>query len=217
VNWKRATIAAATAAPVIALFGWGLTRDPNSIPSPLPGREAPQFALQVFAPGQGDLTRPIGETVRLADLRGKVVVLNFWASWCLACRDEHAALSEVATTYAGKPVQFLGVLYNDVPDKGTAWIAEMGGQSYPSVDDPGARVAIDYGLYGVPETFFVDANGRVAYKHTGPVTPGIVRLKVDSLMAAAQTDAASPASSGATVPAMLGSDSGSRAKAGSGK
>lgn len=193
MNWKRASIAAATAAPVIGLFAWGLTRDPNSIPSPLPGREAPVFTLQVFAPGQGDLLRPVGDSVRLADLRGKVVVLNFWASWCLACRDEHSALSDVAQSYAGQPVQFLGVLYNDVPDKGTAWIAQMGGQSYPSVDDPGARVAIDYGLYGVPETFFLDANGRVAYKHTGPVTAGVVRFKVDSLMAAAQPAAPQPA------------------------
>lgn len=206
MNWKRASIAAATAAPVIGLLAWGLTRDPNSIPSPLPGREAPTFALQVFAPGQGDLARPAGDTVRLADLRGKVVVLNFWASWCLACRDEHSALSDVARSYAGQPVQFLGVLYNDVPDKGTAWIAQMGGQSYPSVDDPGARVAIDYGLYGVPETFFLDANGRVAYKHTGPVTAGVVRFKVDSLMAAAR-QAAPP-------PAAPSADSGTNMKAG---
>jgi cytochrome c biogenesis protein CcmG/thiol:disulfide interchange protein DsbE len=207
VNWKRASIAAATAAPVIALFAWGLTRDPNSIPSPLPGREAPSFALAVFAPGQGELARPMGDTVRLDALRGKVVVLNFWASWCLACRDEHEVLSEVARTYAGKPVQFLGVLYNDVPDKGRAWIAEMGGQSYPSVDDPGARVAIDYGLYGVPETFFLDAAGRVAYKYTGPVTPGIVRIKVDSLMAAAQL--AAPAAAPATDAAMPANKTGS--------
>ncbi len=201
MNLKRASIAAATAAPVIALFAWGLTRDPNNIPSPLPGREAPTFALQVFSPGQAELARPVGDTVRLADLRGKVVVLNFWASWCLACRDEHSTLSEVAQTYAGRPVQFLGVLYNDVPDKGRAWIAEMGGQSYPSVDDPGARVAIDYGLYGVPETFFLDANGRVAYKHTGPVSMGVVRLKVDSLMAAAQQAAPAPAvAPGAAAP-----------------
>jgi len=194
VNWKRATIAAAAAAPIIGLFAWGMTRDPNNIPSPLPGRAAPAFALAVFSPGQAGLARPVGDTVRLADLRGKVVVLNFWASWCLACRDEHASLSAVAATYEGQNVQFLGVLYNDVPDKGTAWIMEMGGQSYPSVDDPGARVAIDYGLYGVPETFFLDANGRVAFKNTGPVTPGMVRLKVDSLMAAAQAaQAAAPA------------------------
>ncbi len=195
MNWRRASIAAAAAAPIIGLFAWGLTRDPNNIPSPLPGRAAPSFALAVFSPGQGGLMRPAGDTVRLADLKGKVVVLNFWASWCLACRDEHAALSQVAATYEGQPVQFLGVLYNDVPDKGRAWIAEMGGQSYPSVDDPGARVAIDYGLYGVPETFFLDGNGRVAFKNTGPVTPGMVRLKVDSLMAVAalQASAAQPA------------------------
>jgi cytochrome c biogenesis protein CcmG/thiol:disulfide interchange protein DsbE len=184
MNWKRSVIAAATAAPVIGLFAWGLTRDPNNIPSPLPGRAAPSFALSVFAPGQGELQRPVGDTMRLADLKGKVVVLNFWASWCLACRDEHALLSMLAQEYVGKNVQFMGVLYNDVPDKGRAWIAEMGGQSYPSVDDPGARVAIDYGLYGVPETFFLDVNGRVAYKHTGPVTPNVVHQKLDSLMAA---------------------------------
>jgi len=184
MNWKRSGIAVATLVPVIGLFAWGLTRDPNNIPSPLPGRAAPSFALSVFAPGQGELQRPVGDTMRLADLRGKVVVVNFWASWCLACRDEHALLSELAQEYAGKPVQFMGVLYNDVPDKGRAWIAEMGGQSYPSVDDPGARVAIDYGLYGVPETFFLDVNGRVAFKQTGPVTPNVVHQKVDSLIAA---------------------------------
>lgn len=208
MNWKRAWIAAAAAAPVIGLFAWGLTRDPNNIPSPLPGRQAPPFALAVFSPGQAGLARPVGDTVRLADLKGKVVVLNFWASWCLACRDEHASLSQVAATYEGQPVQFLGVLYNDVPDKGLGWISEMGGQSYPSVDDPGARVAIDYGLYGVPETFFLDATGRVAFKNTGPVTPGMVRLKVDSLIAAAQASApaAAPAApSGDTaVPATKG-------------
>jgi cytochrome c biogenesis protein CcmG/thiol:disulfide interchange protein DsbE len=188
VNWKRASIAAAAAAPIIGLFAWGLTRDPNNIPSPLPGREAPKFQLAVFAPGQGALMKSVGDTVKLANLKGQVVVLNFWASWCLACRDEHPLLSAVAQDYVGRPVQFLGVLYNDVPVKGIQWITEMGGQSYPSVDDPGARVAIDYGLYGVPETFFLDANGRVAYKHTGPVSPMVVHQKVDSLIAAAGLD-----------------------------
>ena len=184
MNWKRATIAAAAAAPVIWLFAWGMSRDPNNIPSPLPGREAPAFQLAVFAPRQGSLQRPVGDSVRLDKLRGHVVVLNFWASWCLACRDEHALMSMVAQEYAGQPVTFLGVLYNDVPDKGRAWISEMGGQSYPSVDDPGARTAIDYGLYGVPETFFLDVNGRVAFKNTGPVTSNVLHQKIDSLMAA---------------------------------
>jgi cytochrome c biogenesis protein CcmG/thiol:disulfide interchange protein DsbE len=182
VNWKRASIAALAAMPLIALFAWALTKDPNEIPSPLPGRDAPAFRLAVFAPGQPPLDRRIGDSVRLADHKGEVVVLNFWASWCLSCRDEHATLSQVARQYAGRPVYFLGVLYNDQPAAGTQWIAEMGGQSYPSVNDPGARTAIDYGLYGVPETFFLDVSGRVAYKHTGPVSANVLMRVIDSLI-----------------------------------
>jgi cytochrome c biogenesis protein CcmG/thiol:disulfide interchange protein DsbE len=141
------------------------------------------------------------------------VVLNFWASWCLSCRDEHAILSQTARSYAGKPVHFLGVLYNDEPDNGTQWIARMGGQSYPSVTDPGADTAMNYGgyggwgrhllplypgahtasnygRYGVPETYFLDVNGRIAYNATGPVNERIVRHLVDSLMTAAAVPAA---------------------------
>ena len=184
MNWKRGLVAAIAVAPVVGLFAWGLTKDPGFIPSPLPGTDAPSFALTVFAPGQPPLSRPIGDTVRLPELRGQVVVLNFWASWCLACKDEHATLSDVAKRYAGRPVHFVGVLYNDQPAAGTQWITEMGGQSYPSVNDPDARTAIDYGLYGVPETFFVGANGQVAYKHTGPVTERVLTRIVDSLLSA---------------------------------
>lgn len=185
MNWKRAAIAAACVVPVILLFGYGLTKDPKEIPSPLPGHDASPFSLTVFAPGQPPLNRAPGDTVRLADLKGQVVVLNFWASWCLSCRDEHQILSETARSYAGKPVHFLGVLYDDEADNGTKWIAQMGGQSYPSVMDPGALTAINYGLYGVPETYFLDANGRIAYKATGPVNEALIRHFVDSLMAVA--------------------------------
>ncbi|MBK8061580.1 MAG: redoxin domain-containing protein [Gemmatimonadetes bacterium] len=183
MNWKRAASAAAVAVPIIALLGYGMTRDPKEIPSPLPGREAPTFSLAVFAEGQGDQLRPVGDTVSLADHSGEVVVLNFWASWCLACRDEHSTLSSVAEAYAGKGVKFYGVLYNDVPANGTRWISEMGGQSYPSLNDPRTRTAIDYGLYGVPETFFIARDGRVAYKHVGPVTAQVLAYKLDSLLA----------------------------------
>jgi cytochrome c biogenesis protein CcmG, thiol:disulfide interchange protein DsbE len=188
MNWKRASVGIAGAIPVIALLAWGMTRDPRDIPSPLPGKSAPSFALQVFAPGQAPLARPVGDTVRLADLRGQVVVLNFWASWCLSCRDEHATLSEVARLYAGKPIHFLGVLYNDEPANGTAWIKEMGGQSYASLNDPGARTAIDYGLYGVPETFFLDVHGQVAYKLTGPASAAKLAQVADSLLAAGEKE-----------------------------
>ena len=192
MNWKRAIIATFAAAPVIALFAFGFTRDPGAIPSPLPGHNAPAFALAVFAPGEPPLARPVGDTVRLRDLTGKVTVVNFWASWCLACRDEHVTLSETARQYADQPTQFVGVLYSDRPAAGTRWIAEMGGQSYPSVTDDRSRTAIDFGLYGVPETFIIDATGRIAYKHIGPISANVLRRWIDSLLpGAAASDAAS--------------------------
>ncbi len=184
MNWKRATIASLFAVPLILLFAWGFTKDPNNIPSPLPGRMAPDFRLPVFSPGEPPTTLPVGDTVHLASLRGEVVVLNFWASWCLSCRDEHRELSAFARRYADKPVHFLGVLYNDFPKPAINWIKEMGGQQYPSVDDGNAHTSIDYGLYGVPETYFIDGSGHVAYKQTGPVTDAILTRIVDSLIAA---------------------------------
>ncbi|MEO7085666.1 MAG: redoxin domain-containing protein [Gemmatimonadaceae bacterium] len=192
MNWKRASIAAVCVIPVVGLFIYGMHHDPRDIPSPMPGKPAPAFALEVFAPGQPPLQRPMGDTVRLADLRGDVVVLNFWASWCLSCRDEHVTLSEVAKTYVGKPVHFVGSLYQDTPGNGRDWIAQMGGQSYPSVQDPHARTAIDYGLYGVPETFIISADGRIAHKITGPASAALVSQVVDSLLASTPQPKAAP-------------------------
>jgi cytochrome c biogenesis protein CcmG/thiol:disulfide interchange protein DsbE len=186
MDWKRAfMVTGAIGAPFIALLAFGMTRDPRQIPSPLPGKPAPTWAHPVFAPGaDAALMRTVGDTVRLADMKGKVVVLNFWASWCLACRDEHLDLSEAATQLAGKGVQVFGMLYNDKDENGVRWIADMGGQAYPSLSDPGARTAIDYGLYGVPETFVIDQRGKVAHKFIGPVTARALMAKVDSVLAA---------------------------------
>ncbi len=162
MNWRRALWGVAGVLPVIALFLYGMGQDPKAIKSPLPGRAAPSFAMAVMGTPK--------DTVRLADLRGKVVVLNFWASWCLACRDEHETLQEASALYGAKGVKFYGVLYNDTPENGQGYIQEMGGQAYPTLLDPKTRTAIDYGLYGVPETFFIAPDGRVAYKQVGPVT-----------------------------------------------
>jgi len=182
VNWKRATLAVIFSLPIIAILAFGLTRDPKAIDSPLPGKPAPAFSLEVFAPGEGATALTVGDTVRLADHPAQVMVLNFWASWCLQCRDEHEDLSRAARAFHDQGVRFLGVLYNDQPDFGLRWIQEMGGQSYPSVLDPRTRTAIDYGLYGVPETFLIGRDGRVAYKHIGPITEGLLSHKLDSLL-----------------------------------
>lgn len=168
MNWKRITVTVALLIPVVALLAYGMTLDPRALPSTMPGKEAPTFDLQVMEGAEAE------ERAILAQHQGGVVVLNFWASWCLACRSEHSALSNVASMYEGTEVQFYGVLYNDVPKNAERYIRNMGGQTYPTLLDPGSRTAIDYGLYGVPETFFIGPDGTVAYKHVGPVTEALL-------------------------------------------
>lgn len=184
MNIRRAVMATAFTIPVIGLLAFGLTRDPRAIASPLPGRLAPDLELEVFTEGEGEARRPAGDTIRLSDLRGQVVVLNFWGSWCYQCRLEHDALSSVAAAYVSRGVRFYGVLYNDSRGNGRRFIEELGGQSYPSVDDPRTRTAIDYGVYGAPETFFIGRDGRVASKFIGPITEAQLVSRLDSLLAA---------------------------------
>jgi cytochrome c biogenesis protein CcmG/thiol:disulfide interchange protein DsbE len=193
MKWKFAVGAAALAIPAVGLLGFGLTRDPGAIPSPLPGRLAPTFALPAFTSGAPTAQHPgpvpAVDSVRLASLRGDVVILNFYASWCLACRDEHPVLQRVASRYVGTDVHFVGIIYNDATRAALAWLNEMGPLPYPSLDDPGSRAAIDYGLYGVPETFFIARDGRVALKHVGPVTDELLATQIESLRAAQRPDA----------------------------
>jgi cytochrome c biogenesis protein CcmG, thiol:disulfide interchange protein DsbE len=166
----------------VTLLAYGMTLNPRELPSTMPGRPAPLFELTVME-SMNDPAGPV--TASLEAHVGEVVVLNFWASWCLACRSEHAALSSIASMYRGRGVQFYGVLYNDTPPNGARYIRELGGQAYPTLLDPGSRTAINYGLYGVPETFFIGPDGTVAYKHVGPVSERLLiewieRLKTPS-------------------------------------
>lgn len=159
-------------AGLVSLFAFGMGRDARAIPSPLPGRPAPEFALEVLFSSRPPLLGDpaVGDTVRLAGLNGDVVVVNFWASWCLACRQEHAALSAVSEKHRGNGVRLLGILYQDTRDNADRYLDQMGGQTYPTLLDPGSRTAIGFGLYGVPETYIIDPAGVVVAKHVGPVT-----------------------------------------------
>lgn len=173
MNWKRSLVGLAITLPIVVLLGYGLTRDPRQIASPLPGRAAPDFVLPQLEPG---------DSIMLSELRGKVVVVNFWASWCIPCRDEHPVLLEASRQYQPLGVEFIGIAYNDKPDDSRRWLAELG-KSYPSLIDEGARTAIDYGVTGVPETFIMDKQGVVAFKKFGPITTSEITNKLDSLLA----------------------------------
>lgn len=171
MNWQRIWLTVGVTLPIVALLAYGMTLDPRELPSTMPGKAAPAFSLEVME-GRDAPAGP--HSVRLDEHRGEVVVLNFWASWCLACRSEHAALSRVASMYDGRGVQFYGVLYNDSPANARRYIVQQGGQSYPTLLDPGTRTAIDYGLYGVPETFFIGPDGQIVHKHVGPVNEALL-------------------------------------------
>lgn len=139
----------------------GLKLNPREIPSPLLDKPAPAFSLPIL--GAAD------KTLSQADLKGKVWLLNVWASWCVSCREEHPLLIELAKQ---NRVMLVGLNYKDEAQAANAWLIKQGNPYNVSVMDVDGRVGIDYGVYGVPETFVIDKRGVVRYKHTGPVQPG---------------------------------------------
>ena len=169
---------------ILGLLAFGFTRNANDLPSVLIDKVAPDFALGVMepSPGEPDRTSLVGDTVRLSRHRGDIVILNFWASWCLACAVEHAALSETADRYRDRGVSFFGVLYQDEPEPARRWLARMGGQAYPTLLDPASKTAIAYGVYGVPETYVIDSDGRVRDRFVGPVTSEMLQGQLEGLL-----------------------------------
>lgn len=147
--------------PMLWVFVNSFGRDPHSLPSTLERRPAPNFSLQTLD----------GASFSLAEAEGKPVVLNFWSTWCKPCKLEHSLLQSGPAAYPN--TQFIGVLYSDRPDQAVRYLTAAG-SAYPNLIDPQGRVAIDYGVTGVPETFFINAQGDIAYKHTGPLSKTIL-------------------------------------------
>jgi cytochrome c biogenesis protein CcmG, thiol:disulfide interchange protein DsbE len=147
---------------MVVFLAIGLGRDPHEVPSPLINKAAPRFRLP-------QLKEP-SKTFSAEDLRGKVWVLNVWASWCVSCRDEHPLLIEYAKTGA---VPIYGLNWKDKREDALAWLGELGDPYVLSATDIEGRVAIDYGVYGAPETYLIDQSGVIRYKHIGPVTPDV--------------------------------------------
>jgi cytochrome c biogenesis protein CcmG/thiol:disulfide interchange protein DsbE len=157
---------------VLALLAYGFRVDPRAIKSPLVGRPASTFALTAFD----------GAPVSLETLRGKVVVLNFWASWCNpACYDEAPALERAWRTYRDRGVVVLGVDMQDTAEAAQTFIRRFG-LTFPNAPDAQGKVAVDYGVYGVPETFFVDRAGVIRSKHVGALTDEVLRTTVERLL-----------------------------------
>jgi len=172
----REWVPLAAVAIVVTLFAGllatGLGRDPTAISSPLIGRTAPGFQLRTL-----DGKR----TVRLGDLRGQVVVVNFWASWCTECRVEHPVLDATWQRFRDSGVVIVGVGFQDTRSDALAYL-KAAGVTWPAVEDPGSRTALAYGVYGIPETFFIGTDGQIAAKQVGPVSYDKVVAEVTRLL-----------------------------------
>ena len=159
------------AAALIGVLFLGLGKNPNEIRTPLIGKTAPTFVLQEVG-----TKRPID----LAQLRGKPVVLNFWATWCGPCWEEHPVL--VANARRLQPnVQFVGVVFQDSDEKILGFL-EQRGSSYPTVVDDKGKTAIAYGVGGIPETYFIDGQGVIRAKYTGPMSTDILQEKLRTVL-----------------------------------
>ena len=152
---------------LVALLAVGLRRDPREVPSPLIGKPAPEFRLA--------LLREPDKTFSAKEQLGSVWLLNVWASWCVACRDEHPVLLEYSKS-GGAPLY--GLDYKDRREDAIAWLTRYGDPYRLSVVDSEGKVGIDYGVYGVPETYVIDKRGVIRYKRIGPVTPDVLAQQI---------------------------------------
>jgi cytochrome c biogenesis protein CcmG/thiol:disulfide interchange protein DsbE len=158
-------------AVLVAFLAAGLKLNPREVPSPLIGKPAPGFSL-------ARLDDP-AQTIHREDMLGKVWMLNVWASWCVACRAEHPLLVALSQR---KLLPIYGLNYKDKRADGLGWLGQFGNPYEASLSDNDGRVGIDFGVYGVPETFIIDRQGVIRMKHIGPLTPDVIQTEIEPLV-----------------------------------
>lgn len=154
------------------LLARGLQLNPHELPSPLVGKPVPALTLTALHEG--------GAGLRTDGWRGRVTLLNVWASWCGPCREEHPQLLALARRHPG--VRVAGLNYKDEPQAARRWLAQLGDPFAEIGADLDGRAGIELGVYGVPETFVVDAQGRILFKHVGPLTDEVIARRIEPLL-----------------------------------
>lgn len=171
MNWKAMAVALSAAAALLALLVFGLFHDPRAVPTPMIGNPAPEFTLETLS----------GDTLRLSKATDLPLVVNFWASWCIPCQYEHPLLVALEKEYDGR-VRIVGIVYQDTRANAMNWIQERGG-GWTNVLDIRSRTAIEYGVRGVPETFFITPDGRILHHLVGPLSPEALQTWIPRLLA----------------------------------
>ena len=160
---------------IISLLAFGFTTDPKKVPSPLIGRPAPDFQVEELNGGQ---------KFSLSEFKGKPIVLNFWASWCAECRTEAVILEDFFQKYGvkNKKLVMIGIAIQDSPEKAKAFARRFDKNYHLGLDDMAGNIALDYGIYGVPETFFIDPEGNIFHKTIGMVNQKLLEQKFKPFM-----------------------------------
>jgi cytochrome c biogenesis protein CcmG/thiol:disulfide interchange protein DsbE len=169
--WIKLGLVIAIVGGIAALLAYGFSRDSRYIYSPLIATQAPSFTLTLFD----------GGTLDSKDLVGKAVLVNFWASWCIPCRAEARALEDAWQKHKNRGVVFVGVNIQDKEEDARNFLKEFG-ITYLNGRDAAGKIAVDYGVWGIPETFFIDPQGRITYKHAGELKPPIIVAKLDEVL-----------------------------------
>ena len=166
--WRRLLLIASILGPLLGLLAFGFTRDARYITSPLLSKPAAPFTITLFDGGK----------ITLTDLRGKAVFLNFWASWCPPCRAEAKELEAAWQKVKDKNMVFIGVALQDTDENSREFLKEFE-VTYPNGKDESGKIGVDYGTWGIPESFFFDPQGRITYKHVGGIRAALVLSKIE--------------------------------------